>query len=232
MMWLTKIVPDLRYRQTRADFRTAGNLHRKLIRLSSDLGEERIANPRQQSGLLFRIEETRNELYLLVQSHSPLRVDRLGPGYHGVQMRNLDPFLARLDKGSRVRYRIVASPTKRLGRSENNTQRLGLKEPPKKPREYTWALRGAAAEEWWHSRAAANGRELLSTYAQTLDDVRDPGTADRSRKIRHPAVRFDGEAVISDVDAVRHAVLNGIGRGKSYGCGLLSLALIEEGEHG
>jgi len=45
-------------------------------------------------------------------------------------------------------------------------------------------------------------------------------------------VRFDGEAVISDVDAVRHAVLNGIGRGKSYGCGLLSLALIEEGEHG
>ncbi len=132
MMWLTKIVPDLRYRQTRADFRTAGNLHRKLIRLSSDLGEERIANPRQQSGLLFRIEETRNELYLLVQSYSPLRVDRLGPGYHGVQMRNLDPFLARLDKGSRVRYRIVASPTKRLGRSENNTQRLGLKEPPKK----------------------------------------------------------------------------------------------------
>lgn len=45
MTWLTKIVPDLRYRQTRADFRTAGNLHRKLIRLSSDLGEERIANP-------------------------------------------------------------------------------------------------------------------------------------------------------------------------------------------
>ena len=33
MTWLTKIVPDLRYRQTRADFRTAGNLHRKLIRL-------------------------------------------------------------------------------------------------------------------------------------------------------------------------------------------------------
>src|SRR5690606_30036222 len=115
MTWLTKIVPDLRYRQTRADFRTAGNLHRKLIRLSSDLGEERIANPRQRSGLLFSIEETRNELYRLVQSHSPLRVDRLGPGYHGVQMRNLDPFLARLDKGSRVRYRIVASPTKRLG---------------------------------------------------------------------------------------------------------------------
>jgi len=64
------------------------------------------------------VEEARNELYLLVQSCSLLRVDRIGPGYQGVQMRNLDPFLARLDKGSRVRYRIVASPTKRLGRSD------------------------------------------------------------------------------------------------------------------
>ena len=79
---------------------------------------ERDASTRQQFGLLFLVEEARNELYLLVQSCSLLRVDRIGPGYQGVQMRNLDPFLARLDKGSRVRYRIVASPTKRLGRSD------------------------------------------------------------------------------------------------------------------
>lgn len=165
MAWLTKIVPDLRYRQTQADFRTAGNLHRKLIRLSADLGEERVANPRQVSGLLFRVEETRSGLYLLVQSRSPLRVDRIGPGYRDIQMRDLDPFLARLEKGNRVRYRIVASPTKRLGKSENNAQRLGLKEAPRKPKEYTWALRGAAADEWWRSRAAANGLELHSVYS-------------------------------------------------------------------
>lgn len=228
MTWLTKIVPDLRHRQTRADFRTAGDLHRTLIRLSADLGEERVANPSQQSGLLFRVEETRTGLHLLVQSRSPLRLDRLGPGYHDVQTRDLDSFLARLEKGGHVRYRIVASPTKRLGRSENNTRRLGLEEPPPKPKEYTWALRGADADQWWHSRAAANGLDLRSAYAQALDDARDPGTAHRRRKIRHPAVRFEGSAVIADADAVRAAVLNGIGRGKSYGCGLLSLALVEE----
>ncbi|MEY9212257.1 type I-E CRISPR-associated protein Cas6/Cse3/CasE [Thermobifida halotolerans] len=228
MTWLTKIVPDLRHSQARTDLRTAGNLHRKLIRLSADLGEERVANPSQRSGLLFRVEETRAGLHLLVQSRSPLRLDRLGPGYHDVQARDLDPFLARLEKGGHVRYRIVASPTKRLGRSEQNTRRLGLKEAPPKPKEYTRPLRGAEADEWWHIRAAANGLELRSAYAHALDDARDPGTAHRSRRIRHPAVRFEGSAVVTDVDAVRAAVLNGIGRGKSYGCGLLSLALVEE----
>ncbi|KUP97777.1 type I-E CRISPR-associated protein Cas6/Cse3/CasE [Thermobifida cellulosilytica] len=227
MTWLTKIVPDLRNHQTRADFRTAGDLHRKLVRLSSDLGEERVANPSQQSGLLFRVEETRAGLHLLVQSRSPLRLDRIGPGYYDVQTRDLDPFLARLEKGNYVRYRIVASPTKRLGKSEKNTQRLELTEAPPKPKEYTRALRGAEADEWWRSRAAANGLELRSAYSQALDDVRDPGTTYRSRKIWYPAVRFEGDAVISDADAVRVAVLKGIGRGKSYGCGLLSLALVE-----
>jgi CRISPR system Cascade subunit CasE len=35
---------------------------------------------------------------------------------------------------------------------------------------------------------------------------------------------FDGLAVITDPEHVRAAVCEGIGRGKSYGCGLLSLA--------
>ncbi|WP_425271601.1 type I-E CRISPR-associated protein Cas6/Cse3/CasE [Nocardia neocaledoniensis] len=41
--------------------------------------------------------------------------------------------------------------------------------------------------------------------------------------MRHVATRFDGIATIHDVDLVRSAVADGIGRGKSYGCGLLSL---------
>jgi CRISPR system Cascade subunit CasE len=36
--------------------------------------------------------------------------------------------------------------------------------------------------------------------------------------------RFDGYAVVSDPEAVRRAVVEGVGRGKSFGCGMLSLA--------
>jgi CRISPR system Cascade subunit CasE len=54
-----------------------------------------------------------------------------------------------------------------------------------------------------------------------LDDVtgRRGGT-----RIRHALTRYDGIAVVTDPDALRRAVLGGVGRGKSYGAGLLSLA--------
>ncbi|MFE7128866.1 type I-E CRISPR-associated protein Cas6/Cse3/CasE [Streptomyces sp. NPDC057617] len=38
------------------------------------------------------------------------------------------------------------------------------------------------------------------------------------------ATLFEGTAVVRDAEALRNALLNGIGRSKSYGCGLLSLA--------
>ncbi|GAA3729695.1 CRISPR system Cascade subunit CasE [Spinactinospora alkalitolerans] len=227
MTWLTKIVPDLRHRQVRADFRSAGDLHRKLIRLSSDLGPEPVEDPRARAGLLFRVEETRSGIHLLVQSRSRLALDGLGPGYDVSEPRELEPFLKRLEKGRPVRYRIVASPTKRLGKSENNARRLGLDEKTG-PKAYTMPLRGAEADEWWSLRAAASGLDLRSASAHALDDARDNGTAGKKRRVRHPAVRFEGGAVIADADVVRSAVLNGIGRGKSHGCGLLSLALVED----
>jgi CRISPR system Cascade subunit CasE len=37
-------------------------------------------------------------------------------------------------------------------------------------------------------------------------------------------VRYDGHLIITDPDAFTTAILNGIGRAKAYGCGLLSLA--------
>lgn len=42
--------------------------------------------------------------------------------------------------------------------------------------------------------------------------------------MRHSLVRYDGTATVTDPDALRAAVLAGIGRGKPYGAGLLSLA--------
>ncbi|MFD6434343.1 type I-E CRISPR-associated protein Cas6/Cse3/CasE [Streptomyces venezuelae] len=40
----------------------------------------------------------------------------------------------------------------------------------------------------------------------------------------HHRVRFDGTATIVAPDLLRTALQKGIGRGKAYGCGLLSIA--------
>ncbi|GLU49912.1 type I-E CRISPR-associated protein Cas6/Cse3/CasE [Nocardiopsis ansamitocini] len=226
MTWLTRITADLRNREVRADFRSAGELHRRLIRLVPGLGSAPLPDPRRRGGLLFRVDETRSGVQLLVQSTDRLKTDVLRGGYGDVQTRDLTPFLGRLEKGQAVRYRIVASPVSRLGKSEHNAERLG-RDPGTPARAYTRPLRGAEADAWWADRAATNGLDLRSAASTGLDDARDDGTSTRRRGIKHPVVRFEGTAVIADAEAVRAAVLTGIGRGKSHGCGLLSLAFAE-----
>jgi CRISPR system Cascade subunit CasE len=42
--------------------------------------------------------------------------------------------------------------------------------------------------------------------------------------MRHSLVRYDGTGLITDPEALTQALVAGIGRAKSYGAGLLSLA--------
>src|SRR5699024_10237851 len=110
-------------------------------------------------------------------------------------------------------YRIVANPTKRIGRSELR----GVKEK-------TVPLRGPEAEDWWRKRACEHGLEPQSLLSQDRPDVTD---GSRGRRIRHAAVLFQGVGTVTDPEALRMAVERGIGRGKSHGCGMLSLAPLE-----
>ncbi|WP_349632395.1 type I-E CRISPR-associated protein Cas6/Cse3/CasE [Streptomyces lydicamycinicus] len=56
-----------------------------------------------------------------------------------------------------------------------------------------------------------------------LDTARGERAQDK-RRITHARTRFDGIAHIKDTELLRQRILDGIGRGKAYGCGLLTLA--------
>jgi len=210
-LWLTRITPDPSSAQARADFAGAGAIHRRLMSLLPP--EELGGSPRQAAGLLFRMEETRHGSSLLVQSARELDPSRLPDGYGRMECRELSPLLDALATGQPVRYRIVANPTKRIGRSELR----GVKEK-------TVPLRGPEAEDWWRKRACEHGLEPQSLLSQDRPDVTD---GSRGRRIRHAAVLFQGVGTVTDPEALRMAVERGIGRGKSHGCGMLSLAPLE-----
>nr|MBO2475373.1 type I-E CRISPR-associated protein Cas6/Cse3/CasE [Actinomycetales bacterium] len=179
-------------------------LHKRIMSLVPDgLG----TGPRARAGVLFRVEDTQAGVQILVQTQVSPMPARLPEGYGEVAVKRLDGLLSRLRPGALVHYRIAANPSKRLGRQAG--PRAGKIK----------ALRGAAAEEWWARRAARCGLSVLTVSAQSQRDVRT------GSGIRHAVVRFDGIATVTDADLVRAAVLDGIGRGKAYGCGLLSLAL-------
>lgn len=189
-------------------------VHRDLMRLAAhDLGDQ----PRKTAGLLWRAEETHAGLRILAQLTSPPRLDALADDFAlQTQQRALAPLLDNLHAGSKVRYRIAANATKRHG----NTAKPGKKGKLAN-------LHGSQAELWWLRRATQAGLHPLHVTSAPLPDVLGPLTRDSKddpHTVRHGVTRFEGIGVVTDPDRLRIAVTDGIGRARTYGCGLLSLA--------
>ncbi|WP_405814400.1 type I-E CRISPR-associated protein Cas6/Cse3/CasE [Streptomyces sp. NBC_01390] len=196
-------------RDVQRDLRDAAQMHKTLMRLVPDhLGD----TPRHNSGLLFRVDETEQTSTLLVQATIPLDAGRLPAGYGHAEIKNLAPMFAALRKGLTVRYRTTVDPAKR--------ERLPLEQ--KNTRGKITPLAGAEADQWWTGRAAAAGLDLHTLLPTPLRLVRS--ATGGGSTLRHSLIRYDGTATVTDPDALTIALLNGIGRSKSYGAGLLSLA--------
>jgi CRISPR system Cascade subunit CasE len=193
----------------RRDLRDAAELHRTIMRLVPDnLGD----HARQQTGLLFRVDTTDYDTILLVQSsEGVLDPARLPAGYGTTEIKDLAPMFKALRPGLQVRYRITANPSKR--------QRLGPERP--KERGKVIPLTGPDADQWWARRAAEAGLRLHTLLPTPLDPARSRG---KSPGPKHCLVRFEGTASVTDADTLAHAIRTGIGKGKPYGAGLLSLA--------
>ncbi len=209
-LWLTRVIPDVRNHEARRDFKNTVQLHYRVMDLFPDnLGDE----ARRQLGVLFRLEETPAGPYLLLQSRIPPDLTKLPPGYGSGQSSALSPLLDVLRPGLPVRYRIDANAVRKPGK----TTRALYDVKPVVP------LSGAAAEEWWHRQAEISGLKLESVHARRLESasgVRPKG----GHRVHHARTRFEGIAHVLDQHLLRSRIEGGIGRGKAYGCGLLSLA--------
>ncbi|TJZ99593.1 type I-E CRISPR-associated protein Cas6/Cse3/CasE [Actinacidiphila oryziradicis] len=187
----------------RRDLADPAALHRTLMRLVPDgLGP----HPRQQAGLLFRLETAPGQPpVLLVQTHQPPQLTHLPATYGTAETRDLAPMFHALTPGRHVRYRITANASTRP--------------PSTGARGKVIALRGDAALAWWHRRATGAG-----LAPRTADAAPRPFRRPTRHSPYHALTQFEGTATITDPDTLIHALRTGIGQGKSYGAGLLTLA--------
>lgn len=136
--------------------------------------------------------------------------------------RDYDPFLSRLEKGERWAFRLTANPTHSAPPvAGGESKRFGH-------------VTVAQQQSWLAARAATAGFELVA--APGPDGVERPehGIVVRNRSIDRfrrgtgmvtlSRATFDGALVVRDPEALRRALIGGIGPAKAYGYGLLTLA--------
>jgi CRISPR system Cascade subunit CasE len=131
--------------------------------------------------------------------------------------RPYDGLLASLRPGQRWAFRLTANPTHsgRKTAEAKDTQRFGY-------------LRAEEQQRWLLDRSARCGfavavqqdgqPTLVLHRRQTQTFKRGMGT------VTLTTVTYDGVLDVTDADAFRQALTQGIGHAKAYGCGLLTLA--------
>lgn len=131
--------------------------------------------------------------------------------------RDYDGLLGSLAAGQRWAFRLTANPTHsgRKTADAKETQRFGH-------------LREHEQVEWLVKRAGRHGFALAS-QGDGLPNVRLHRGQKQTFKrgmgtVTLTTATFDGILQVTDADAFRAALTNGIGHAKAYGCGLLTLA--------
>lgn len=205
---LTEIRLNTRSGAVRSDLKRGGHgFHHRTSRLAPP---DTTPEP-HQARLLWRLDTFGNGLRLLVQTPDEPDLTTLPSDYGPARARPLDRHLDRLAQGNKVRYRLAA-----------NAVRWATDEITGLPLKNRIPCKGDEISHWFNRRTPAIGLqpETLSTYQLTTVT----GSQDHNPGLRLALTRYDGIATITDPDALRTAMLTGIGRGRAFGAGLLTIA--------
>lgn len=143
-----------------------------------------------------------------------------------------DRFLASLVTGQEWAFRFVGNPVKSLSQGPG---RRGRVIPHVTPAQQTqWFLDKAERHGFEpcrrFGRPGVTGEEgtgepdVTVTGRKDLSFSRSAGPGAGRNQVVLRTARFDGVLRITDVEEFRLALRQGVGRGKAYGCGLISLS--------
>jgi len=222
-MHLTRLVLNPRSADTRRDLGNAHNMHRRVMSAFPD--EQLGAGARHKHGVLFRIEDARGNLHLLVQSETEPDWSKLPDGYlletfePNPAHADLARHLRSLEAGQRLRFRLRANATKRAGNRDERhrgkrVELVGI-EPCLK-----WLIRKQVVAGFALSKT---GHGTENEYDVRVTEEPKVRGGRSGKAITFGSVLFDGHLIVTEPDALRAAIARGFGTAKAYGFGLLSV---------
>ena len=230
-MYLSRLVLDPRSREAARDLGDVYQMHRTIMSAFPQVKEREGA--RAELAVLHRLDmdQRSGTTVLLIQSGEEPDWNRLPDGYlfhlgneeHNPAIKLISDALVALREGQVLRFRLRANPTKKIDTKSGpdgqrrNGRRVDL-------RTETQQI------EWLSCRAARSGFRLVPVGpGRNVPAVR-VGVGEKlhgrtaGRMVRLAGVLFEGLLEVTNPNNLRLAIREGIGPGKAFGCGLLSIA--------
>jgi CRISPR system Cascade subunit CasE len=225
-VYLSRIQLNPWRREARWLLSSPQRLHAAVLRSFPDPPTgDRAGEPR----VLWRLDQDHDRVLLYVVSPDQPDFAHLAEqaGWPTTERGTVKPYgslLDRLENGQRWAFRLTANPTQYLRRPDaTRARRVGH-------------VTVGYQEQWLQERAATLGFRITggedSDLVVTRRSVesfarRDPASGARGstrRTVTLAIAQFDGALEVTDPQALRSALVTGIGPAKAYGCGLLTLA--------
>lgn len=187
--------------------------------------------PRNSFNILHRLERQPDGFVLYVQSTAKPDWSRLTPGYAmTIDVKPISHLYQNIANGSRLIFRLAANPTKRAGRNDTGNERfrdekrrrIDIRDDEGRIR---W-LEGKGKNAGFRLCRVRTHQNIAAVDASPKPAVRFNHDAGR---VTLGAAVFEGILEVTDADLFRTAIAKGIGTGKAYGFGLMSVAPAYDG---
>ncbi len=254
-MYLSRLILNPSTKRVQRELHHPYEMHRTLMKAFPDERSGGSRSFRKKHNILFRADIDEQADWVIVYVQSDLSPDWSFLGHirnylveesyldetklPNPAIRSLDKMLSSIREGMELAFRIRANPTKRVARKEDPLygKRVGLL---KEDEQIGWLIRKGRERE----REKPGGFEILMTEVSGPQgkvqlvprvDVYLEGNMKGRKKGRddllemtHTAVKFEGALRVTNAAAFRETLRKGIGSGKAYGFGLLSIAPVRQ----
>lgn len=246
MIYLSRLLLNLRHRAVRYDLADCQRLHRTILHAFPAKPAD-VVNAREHFGLLYRLDHDArlpDRLALLVQSSVQPDWTALDQGYlldtggnpENPACKPIDDQLSLIHPGLMLRFRLRANPTRKIPAAtpsdprRRNGMRVELQDEEK---QIAWLVRKGTLHgfDLYTSQADEHrpnvrvvAEDKLTGRRARHDTTDQTEQQERTGRLTFGSVLFEGALRVTDAAAFRVAVQHGIGSGKAYGFGMLSLA--------
>lgn len=203
-MYRSVLLLNLQHPSARAALLNAHDMHRNLMKAFS--GEEGSALRKDHEVLYAMLPSGRETVLYVTSADRPDWAAVKGVSlYEGREPLCIDGLREKFTPGTRLSFRLFASPCKRAPREGKLGHKVYLRLPEERL-------------AWLERQAAKSGFALLGVTEEKQETVH---AVRKGADVYYTGALFTGVLEVTDTDAFWQAYCSGIGPGRPYGLGML-----------